>query len=267
MQVIKVYDKNSDLRCYGKNIFKTMNEFMNRFPFEYRKLYDKNLESLQFMKCDRLDSDAYNGTYDTRRNVVFFTKSNALAHEMFHVASYDAGRDVSGFECDVSLDQGLLEGMTEYFRMKAFNLSNPEDYNFEVFSVMMLENINDIFKHYFIPNHSEFIKLFPNKKDIYNLLFSLDEYNAGYLDYLEKLASDEDAVVDIHNIKMAIKNTINNLITIELSMVKDKHELLQYRDKFMDLIGDDDVREVLSIFYPRYYGYADMQTKKRILER
>ena len=171
MQVIKVYDKNSDLRCYGKNIFKTMNEFMNRFPLEFRKLYDKNLESLQFMKCDRLDSDAYNGTYDTRRNVVFFTKSNALAHEMFHVASYDAGRDVSGFECDVSLDQGLLEGMTEYFRMKAFNLSNPEDYNFEVFSVMMLENINDIFKHYFIPNHSEFIKLFPNKKDIYNLLF------------------------------------------------------------------------------------------------
>ena len=266
MQIIEVYDKNSDLRSHGKNIFETMDNFFARFPIEYRRLYDKNLETIEFMKCDRLDSEAYNGTYDTRRNVIFYTNSDSLGHELFHVASYDSQRDISGFECDVELDQGLIEGMTEYFRMKAYELSEPDDYNFEVFNVMMLEDIQDIFKYYFIPNHFEFIKLFPNKKDIYNLLFSLDEYHLGYLNYLEKLAEDYE-LVDISVIKRAIKNTINNLITIELSMTKDKNELIQYRDKFMDLIGSKGIDDMLGMFYPKYYGYAEMQTRKRILER
>lgn len=268
MQVLEIYDKNADLRSHGKNIFKTMENFFANYPLEYRRNYDKNLETLDFLKCDTLDSDAYSGSYDTSRNVIFFSNSNSLGHELFHVASYDALQETSGFESDRDFDQGLLEGMTEYFRTKAYGLTSPDDYSFQVFCVMMLENIPDIFKYYFIPNYFEFIKLFPNKKDIYNLLFSLDEFHNGYMRYLESFAMDkDDEALDINAMKMAIRNTINNLISIELSMNNDKQKLIKYRDKFMDLLGSVGIELEIKKFCPKYYEYAEAQLKRRILER
>lgn len=268
MQVLEIYDKNADLRSHGKNIFMTMEKFFANYPLEYRKNYDKNLNALEFLKCDMLESDAYDGRYLARRNVILFSNSDSLGHELFHVASYDASKDTSGFENDEDFDQGLLEGMTEYFRTKAYDLIEPDEYDFQVFCVMMLETIPDIFKHYFIPNYFEFIKLFPNKKDIYNLLLSLDEYHDGYIHFLKSLAMDkDDEAIDINAMKMAIINTINNLISIELSMNNDKQELIKYRDKFMDLLGSVGMELEVKRFYPKYYEYAEEQLKRRILER
>ena len=269
MQIIEIYDRNSDLRCHRKNIFKTTDMFMNRFPLEYRRLYDKNLETLEIFKVDEIDRMISNGIYDNKDNIILYTDSIALGHELFHVASTDVDKGISAIECNMEYEEGIIEGMTEYLYMLAYGLKKPDSYDFQVFAIRMLEHIPDLFKYYFIPSHKEFIKLFPNRKDIYNLIFSLDVYTEKSNEYLENLCSDrdDDGLIEINGAIKSIKDTINNLITIELSIEKDKIKLNDYSNKFMDLIGSKGIDEMIGVLYPDYYKYASEQIKSRILKR
>ena len=268
MQIIEIYDKSCNLKSNGKNVFKTMNSFLNKYPTEYRNLYDQNLLTLELFKCDELDDLLTGGMYDETNNIVYFVKSKYIGHELFHMASTDRCVGVAAIESQMDCEEGMIEGMTEYLFMKAFDLKGPTAYEFETFAVDMLTNMPDLFKHYFIPNHSEFIKMFPNRKDIYNLIFAIATYHENYMAYLDYLCDEKrNPSIDSNVLKKSIRQVINNLITIELSLEKENSQLKEYSSKFMDLIGSYEVADAISSLYPKYYEYAENQVKNRILKR
>ena len=267
MKVLNLYDKNSDLRCYKKNIFKTMEIFLKHFPEEYKTCYKRNLDSLELFKVDRMDDETMTGAYNNQANVIFFEMNNSLGHELFHVASNDLVNNIYAFESKIEIEDGLIEGMTEYLTMKAYDLTKPGSYAFEVFSVTMLEDVPNIFRPYFIPNHKDFISLFPNKRDIYSLLYSLNTYNELSLDYLASTYTNKDILVDMDILVNSIRDTFNNLIALELSMEKDNYKLKEYSDKFMDYLMSDNVRFILNELYPNYLRYAEKQINKKVRKK
>ena len=269
MKVIDIYDKNDNIESYNKDVFKTMNDFLLKYPEEYRKNYYHNLETLRLFKVDTLPDGVMTGMYNSKANVVFYSNNNALGHEFFHIASNDLINKKYSIESDIGIEYGLIEGITEYLNVKAYGLSKPDSYGFHVFCVMMMENIKDFFKPYFMANHNEFIKLFPNPKDVYSLMYSLNVYSDNIYDYLSSIYNDEDnSLVDISTIKDAVNSTIDNLISIELSIDgSDKYRLNKYADKFMDLIGSKYLKSNFDDVYHDYIKYAENQIKKRIRSR
>ena len=268
MQIIEIYGKNSDLRVHNKNLFKTMEKYFSKYPAEYRKLYDRHLKTLQIFKCDRLDDEYTDGMYEEAANIIFFTKNKVLGHEVFHMASFDEDKCAAAFESDLGCEGALLEGMTEYSHMMAFGLKEPDSYQFEVFSAQMLDTIPNLFEPYFIPNHDKFISLFPNKKDIYNLMFSLVEYGEEEGKFWLHVDNGmEGRYPGINLLRGNIRNTIDNLIKIELSFKKDNAALKEYGNKFMDIIGSGRICDELTELYPNYYDYAEKRIKERILKR
>lgn len=267
MKVIDVYNSHSDLRCYGKNIFKATTNYMKRFPSEYSDCLNHNLKTLELIKVNKMADGVSTGRYNTTENVIEFAESRALGHEMFHVASNDIINGKYAYETNLDIEDGLIEGMTEYFYMQAYDLKYPTSYPFEVVSVMMLEDIPGIFKPYFMPNSKELINLFPNRKDIYGLLYSLDAYNTIMLDYLASIYTDEDILVDIKELIASYKYTIANLINIELSFEKNPVKLKAYRDKLLDLIHTKWIEHTLKEVYPNYLTYTEKYVNKRIKEK
>ena len=264
MEVLGIYDSHSDLRFRNRNIFKAMDKFLSKYPVEYGECYRRNKESLELFKIDEFVDDITTAKYYEGENKILFSRSSTLPHELFHVASYDRQKGLAAFESTLDIEGALIEGMTEYLMMKAYGLNRPESYPFEVFTTAMLDNINDLFKHYFIPNHSEFVKTFPNKKDIYSLMYSLNIYHVMVLDYLTAVYMGNDTLIDVKSVRNAINSTINNLITIELSYEKDPVKLREYADKFMDLIGSYWIYEMLCLLYPNYNDYANKEINRRI---
>lgn len=267
MKVIDVYDSHSDLRSFGKNIFTTTFNYLKRFPIEYSNCFKRNLATLELIKVNKMDDGVTTGRYNTIENIIEFAESRALGHEMFHVASNDLVNDKYAFESNIDVESGLIEGMTEYFCMNAYDLKYPSSYPFEVVTVMMLEDIPDIFKHYFIPNNKEFLNIFPNRKDIYGLLYSINAYNGIMLDYLASIYTDEDILVDIKELVASFKYTIANLINIELSFEKDPVKLKAYRDKFLDLMHTKWIEHTFKNVYPNYLAYTEKYVNKKIKEK
>ena len=151
--------------------------------------------------------------------------------------------------------------------MKAYGLSRPGSYSFEVFCVMMMEDIPNLFKPYFIPNHKEFISLFPNKKDIYSLLYSLNAYNDIELDYLDSKYNHSNVIIDKTILEESIQDTLNNLVNIELSMEDDPNKIKLYGDKYMDYLSSNFVKHILKDLYPDYIKYAEKLIKKKIRKK
>lgn len=270
MKILEVYDKNSVLGCYGKNVFKTMNEFFSRFPREYGECYYDNLEMLKIMVTDNCYGSVATGGYHEESNTIIIQDYNSLGHELMHVAQYDRINKKSSIEVgDGMFERGLVEGVTEYLTMMAYGMSGTDSYPFEVFAVSMLDNGNVpfLFRPFFIPNHEEFIKLFPNRRDIYSLMYSLNYYFENMFDYMESVENHKDTMFDILLIRNAIRDTIDSLISIELSLEKDSIGLRMYEEKFMDLISSSDVAEDLKIFDPKYMVYAEKEIKKRIRKK
>ena len=267
MKAADVYDSRSDLRCYGKNIFQTTTNYLKRFPSEYSNCLKHNLETLELFKVDKINDGLETGRYNTEKNIIKFTEESALGHEMFHVASNDLIDGKYAFESKTNIELGLIEGMTEYFYIHAYDLKFPSSYSFEVIIVMMLEDIPGIFKPYFIPNNKELINLFPNRKDIYGLLYSLDAYNSLMLDHHASIYTDEDVVVDVEELIASFKYTIANLINIELSFEKDPVKLKTYRDKFLDLMHTKWIEFIFHDVYPNYLSYTERYVNKRIKEK
>ena len=268
MKVHEIYDKNSAILDHGKNIFKTTETYLARFPEQYGECYRRNLETLELIKVDRLDDKSQVGIYNAEANIILFAKNFSLGHELFHMASNDTISKQYAFESKLCVENGLIEGMTEYHHMRAYDLKLPGAYSFEVFAVTMLEDIPNIFESYFIPKEKGIFSVCPNKKDMYALLCSLDLYNALTLEYLSELYSgDENPTIDKSEIRRTIKHVIDSLISIELSLHNDKRELNNYSDKFMDLLSSDFIADIVPYFYPSYISYADKQIKQRIKER
>lgn len=268
MKVIDIYDKNSDIRSYGKNIFKTMKTFLSKYPSEYSECYYHNLDTLVLFKEDRFPDGITTGLYNSNANIIFFTTGDNLGHEMFHMASNDLVNKQYAFESPINIEHGLIEGMTEYLNIKAYNLTRPNSYSFHVFCVMMMEDIPNLFRSYFIPSHEDFIKLFPRAKDIYSLLYSLSVYNDNIYDYIASEYVDSNSLVDLTTIIETVESTIDNLISIELSFNgNNPYKLNEYGTKFMDLIKSSYLRDNFKDIYPDYEKYAEKEIKKRIRGR
>jgi len=267
MKVIKVYDKNSDIRCYNKNIFKATEALLANFPREYSNCYYHNLESLELIQVDKFMEASLSGFYNPQANVIRFKDKSSLGHELFHMASNDLENGNYAFASKVGIEDGLIEGMTEYFNMKAYGLPGPTAYPLEVFCVTMLEDIPDIFRSYFIPNNRTFINLFPNRRDIYSLFYSLDAYNEMYMDFLETAFSNGENNIDMNLLRDTIKDIFNSLVEIELSLEEDPRELKKYDYKFMEYIGGNKLAILERELYPKYYEYADKLIDKKIRKR
>ena len=267
MKIINVYDKNSNILCHGKNVFDTTKRYLYKFPKEYSECYNYNLDDLLLFEVDRMVDESMTGYYDSDANKIFYVDKNSLGHEMFHMASNDIVNNQYAFESKMDLEAGLIEGMTEYLAMKAYGLSKPGSYSFEVFCVTMLEDIPNLFGPYFKPSHKDFINLFPNRRDIYSLLYSLNAYNDIELDFLDSKNNDSDIAIDQTVLVESIQDTLNSLVSIELSVENDSKILKMYGNKFMDYLSSDFVRHILKDLYPGYLGYAEELVKKKIRKK
>ena len=267
MKVIEIYDKNSNILDHRKNVFKAMNKYMSRFPESYSRCYRKNLETLEIIKVDRLEDGSISGIYNPAANNIFFEKNYSLGHELFHMSSNDMDNEQFAFESKLCIEDGIIEGMTEYHHMKAYDLPLPGAYSFEVFTVTMMEDIPNIFESFFVPREKGIFDICKDRKAVYGFLYSLDSYNQLMMKYVGSYYGNEDILFDTTEARRAIRHTIDNLISIELSVEKDGKKLMEYADKFMDLINSNFVGDVLPELYANYVLYADKEIKKRIRNR
>ena len=155
-------------------------------------------------------------------NTIVFSKNYSLGHELMHLASSDREHQQLAFESGLCIENGLIEGMTEYHHMMAYSLCEPEGYCFEVFSVMMLEDIPNIFESFFVPKERGIFSVFPDRRTVYGLLYSIDEYNQLMTSYMSSLCAGENPTLNKSETIMVVRHVIDNLISIKLSICNDK---------------------------------------------
>ena len=267
MKVIEIYDRHSNILDHGKNVFKTMDKYMRKYPENYRRCYQENLVTLEILKVDRLNDPSLSGIYNPEANNIVFEKNYSLGHELFHMCSNDRIREQFAFESGLGIEDGLIEGMTEYHHMKAYDFELPGAYSFEVFTVMMMENIENLFESFFVPREKGILDVCPDRKAMYGFLYSLNGYTNMLYEYLAADYGDIEADLSAREARRAVRHTIDNLISIELAVEKDRHKLKEYGDKFIDLISGEFIGDVLPELYPNYAVYAEKQIKKRIRNR
>lgn len=264
MKVLDIYSKKDldMITCRGESVSSIMDNWFSKFPDYYRTNYDKNIEDLTIWHVDQTyDGEA--GYYSPKTKILIFKNFSSIPHELQHVASYDREKEQMAFVKNMSyplFEMALVEGMAEYLAAKSVNRDVTDSY-FECFAVSMLSSINGIFKSFYVPNHDEFISLFPNKKDIYSLMYSLDYYR-HITDNLEN--SNENEILKTRE---AIKNTVDSLIDIELSFNKGLVERKRYADKFMELLNNVNLKDILEDIDEDYIDYAFYEIKKRVLRR
>lgn len=261
MKILEVYDKNDRdiLISDGLVVLDEIEKYLDKFPSECRKNYDKNLETVSFRYVDQMYCGNYiGGIYLNTCNIILFKNFNSLVHELVHMASYDKVSECLGFsKKDVSFEVGLLEGMTELIACKCMNLQKPSGYPFQVFAASMLSMEDDIFIPFFKALPDEFINFFPNEKDILSLMYSLDYYQDNIF--------NEDA--DLKILKSSIRNVIDALIKIELSYNPLEYRFKIYREKFMDLLSSSWCSDMIKDIDKNYINYAHNELKKNIKTR
>ena len=255
MKVLGVYDQNCEIRCNNKSIFYVMKKFFDRLPSEYGECYFRNLEDLILIKID--DPHDIDERYNELGNSIIYSKNSSLGLELFRVSSYDRQKNISSIDRKIGIEQGLIEGMTEYLFTKEYEITKGLKNPFEVFCIKMLADIPNLFKPYFIPSHEEFIHLFPNKRNIYNLMYNLNIYH----NCLKNKDIETDKIIS------AIKGVIDSLISIELSRRENNFCLSQYSEKFMDEITSKEVIDILGEIYPKYNNYASRRVNIKIRKR
>lgn len=271
MKVIDVYGKEglNKLILDGKSLSMIMDNFFSKYPKKYRENYDRNIETLEIWRVDDNFFSTLNGEYMEYRNLIVFKNECSLIHELMHLSSYDSINDKTAFvktNNQFIYEMALVEGMTEYLAVEALS-NKPVEYFLELFTVSMLSEIDNIFEHYFIPNADKFINLFPNKKDIISLMYSLNFYFEKIDEFVDGKVLEEDYDDEIKRVGQSILNVIDSLIDIQLSFKKDDYENKIYAERFMDLISDDDLYSYLTDFNDKYLGYANREINKRILRR
>lgn len=270
MKVLNIYGKKDleVLTCNGIVINKIMANFFKKFPKSYRENYDKNLESIEIWSLDEHHDGLTAGEYFEEYNILLIQRLSSIVHELMHVASCDFDTRISAFRLKKDsylFENALLEGMTEYLSSLAHD-SSPADYFFETFSVSMLSNIDNIFKPYFIPSYDKFISSFPQKRDIISLMYSLNYYSNKNIEYtcgIVKEFSDMDRL----KIENSIKDVIDTLIDIQISMKMGMYEDRIYAQKFMDLLNCEVMDTYVGEYFEDFVDYASERINKRILRR
>lgn len=269
MKVLEVYSKKdlNMLTVKGKTVSKIMNDFFKNYPSEYRKNYDKNLETVQILKVDEFYTGAYGGEYSDFCNVLYFKKYYSIIHELMHMASCDYVTRRSSYErCDKGtlFEGALIEGMTEHLACSAIN-TNCEVYHLETFAASMIEDIDGVVESFFIPSFDNLINSFPNKKDIISLMYSLEAYYRKCELFFSGDINIDQKLVD--ELERSIVATIDSLIDIQVSRNLSFKENRQYADKFMGLISEDSFNLRIGDIWEDYLDYANEQVKRRILRR
>ena len=247
MKILDIYTKKDldILNINGVSISDIMNNYFNSVPSNYRINYDKNLDTLELWHIDEHYEEAL-AEYLDIHNLIIYKDINSIIHELFHMAARDYISKNNGFvkSCDdILFESALLEGCAEFLSSKSLNCK-PTDYYFEVFSVDMLSNIDDFFEPYFVASYDKFINLFPNKRDILSLMYSLSFYAKNFCSIYVCEDIDRDIYLSFGN--------------------KYKNDKI-YSDKFLSLLSDKDLSCCLSEVWEDYFKYADKQIKTRVL--
>jgi len=267
VKIVGVYGKKDldRIMVNGKCVSKIMDDFFKMFPSYYRHNYDKNLKTLKIFKVDESYSNSI-GEYSDIHNVIIIQKFYAIIHELMHMSARNSKTKCNAFvrSYDESLFEiALVEGFTEYLRTLAIG-DKPMNYFFETFVASMLSNIDNIFEPYFVSGYDKFIKLFPCEKDILSLMYALSYYQSN----MELIEEDEDNKdYSINILRRSIGDVIDNLIDIQLSMKMGDKKNIEYANKFMCLLSDDELSCYLRYVWDDYLEYANNEVKKRILRR
>ena len=96
-------------------------------------------------------------------------------------------------------------------------------------------------------------------------MYSLYYYAENYCYIGDTKGKEKDILVT--RLKHSIIDTINALISIELSFNKGDKSNFAYGDKFLSLINGNDLSDKLGEIWKDYSIYAESQVKKRILRR
>ena len=72
---------------------------------------------------------------------------------------------------------------------------------------------------------------------------------------------------DSEKLGITIRDTIDALIDIELSMEKDIKNLRLYKEKFLDLLNNDSLDNYLGEFFPDYIDYANCELTQRLIKK
>ena len=271
MKVLEVYSKKDldKLTVKGKKVSKIMDDFFKNYPKSYRENYDKNLETAEILKVDEHYTGKHDGEYSDYCNVLLFRmrKYYSIIHELMHMASCDYVTRRSSYErCDKGalFEGALIEGMTEHLACIALNQS-CEAYHFETFTASMISNIEGVLESFFIPSYQKFINSFPDKRSIISLMYSLE----GYFRNCEILLTEETMIDKslIETLERSIMGVIDSLIDIQVSRKLGFRENKLYAERFMDLIGEENLNAYLSDIWEDYYDYANEQVNRRILRR
>lgn len=266
MKILQVYqgrDEFLTLKSSGKSIFRTFENYMKRkFPLEYMGNYLKNLETLKIFEVDQLlGLTLETGEYSIENNTIYFSDVDSFGHELVHLASSDLTKKRIGFSSvDWEIEQALIEGMTEFISLDFMGYEMDETYAFEIFCAAMICENKKVFRPFFLPNYEEFIELFPNRKNIYSLMYSLTFYS-NMINY------EKDALENQEELISAVRNCIDMLLDIELDYEKNHKNLLRYRDKFMSYLENPNISYFLDEIDYQYLDYASTESYKKLVKR
>jgi len=268
MRVLDVYSKKDldILTCDGLIVSDVMNKFFSKFPKIYRENYDRNLLNLEIWRIDEHFDGLTAGEYFHQYNILLIQNLNSLIHELMHVASRDSVTGRSAFcknKDEYLFEYAMLEGMTEYLSSMAKE-STPSDYFFETFVISMLSNIDGLFEGYFRCSYDKLISLFPNKRDIISLMYSLNFY---YNKNVEVINGEVLGDYDRTRISRAVSDVIDTVIDIQVSLKMGKRANRIYAEKFMDLLSCEVMEDCVGCYKDDYIDYANEQLNKRILRR
>lgn len=258
MQVKKIYTGKKgfeEVKKQNKSV-ETLDNFF-KINFQYSKNYHRNLETLEIIEVDDLKQYEADGLYYPDTNIIRISDvKNAMSHELTHMASTDIKGKKTFSTCKKFNEfTPLAEGMTEYLKFLATS-DKVNAYLWEAFAAEMLTMTDEnTIRAYFNASSEKFISLF-DKKDIYNIIINLfltnsDVYPTEYNDVL--------------NFQKNVRTVLESLVNIELASTKDKNKLRLYRELYLSLLENENLKyEFLLKNYKGYHNYAKKLTDRLI---
>ena len=239
-------------RPEGKGILTKMDEFFRNVPAEYRINYYRNLTSVDIEYVSNIDN-CCDALYDPYGNIIWYSLSESLPHELFHMASNDREKNRIGLGFgEVS---AIDEGIAEYLKLMLFELNDSKFYPFEAICGNIILDYPLVLGTFFMADHDGFIQLFREENTVETLMNKLNSYTKtnGYL--LKMLYTDgvnakydKDALIDI---RIAVNNVIKYLTLLAIQN-SDKININEYINKLLWLLNSNSIFKYFKIFYPEY---------------
>lgn len=255
MKIRNIYnscDNFGKLTLVKNNSFRKIEKFFEGLPVDYSVNYFYNKNSLKIYEMDRVYLDANaTGLYDPLENVICVSDiKDALTHELIHMCSCDriSYKDkVKMFgEYKNKSDELYLisEGIVE-FLSSLIDKRVVDAYNFESFVARMLfVSDESVLKYFFNADNYGFLYNIFDEKELMNVL-----YNLSYIVSSEYVDTPDEYRKCFHVL-------LNSLLNIELSKENNACRLLIYRDLFLELLKDEEIKDMLNGNYKDYHNYA-----------